>query len=444
MKKIIYSVIMLAMATFTMTSCEDVPAPYGFPEENGGEVNTPTVEPAGTGTEADPYNVAAALNIIKAMADGDVTENICVKGKISAIDDVSLDYGNATYYISDDGTTKNQLQVFRGMFLGGVKFTKTDQIKVGDEVVVKGKCKNFKGNTPEFDAGSSIISLNGNTPTAPDKPKTKFDPTGKGTQADPYNVAAVLQTFYNLEAGKTSDNEIYVKGKIVGAPQIDTGQYGNATYSIAQDGSEGDDKLLIFRGYDLGKQKFTDAAKIKEGDEVVVCGKVTNYNGSIQIAQGNYLVSINGGGGSSFKKTVDGNTLTIEDTSLSAMGDAPNLTLNLDGLGWADKQAENLSVSNSEFAISFEKGEGTTPPTYYASTKGVRMYAKNVLNLDCKGKKIKKIVFFCESAGGKNYVGNPQLTVENKDGKLVVCNDFSTTKGGMQLRIQKIVITYGK
>ena len=68
MKKIIYSMMALAMTTTVFTSCEDVPAPYSvtFEENTNTNTNTPTTPATGTGTEADPFNVAAALKYIDA------------------------------------------------------------------------------------------------------------------------------------------------------------------------------------------------------------------------------------------------------------------------------------------------------------------------------------------------------------------------------------------
>jgi hypothetical protein len=123
----------------------------------------PMADPTGTGTQTDPYNVAAALNLITPMADGQLTDEIYVKGIISKIQEVSVQNGNATYFISDDGSEDNQLEVYRGKYLNGADFTSASQIKVGDVVIVKGKCKNFKGNTPEFDFGNVLYSLNGQT-----------------------------------------------------------------------------------------------------------------------------------------------------------------------------------------------------------------------------------------------------------------------------------------
>ena len=52
------------------------------------------------------------------------------------------------------------MEIYRGFWFGGEKFTSEDQIALGDEVVVFGKVKVYK-EIPEFDANNKIISLNG-------------------------------------------------------------------------------------------------------------------------------------------------------------------------------------------------------------------------------------------------------------------------------------------
>lgn len=141
---------------------------------------TPTVEPTGEGTLASPYNVAKALAIIKAGTY--TTDEVYVSGIISQIDDIDTgNYGNSTYYISDDGKTSTQLEVFRGMSVNGEKFKSADEIKVGDKVVVLGKLTLYK-ETPEFAQGSKIVSLNGGTvePT----PEPTPDPVGENLIAN--------------------------------------------------------------------------------------------------------------------------------------------------------------------------------------------------------------------------------------------------------------------
>lgn len=138
---------------------------------------TPTVEPTGEGTLASPYNVAKALAIIKAGTY--TTDEVYVSGIISQIDEIDTEkYGNSTYYISDDGKTTTQLEVYRGLSVNGEKFKAADEIKVGDKVVVLGKLTLYK-ETPEFAQGSKIVSLNGNGGTVEPTPEPTPDPVGE-------------------------------------------------------------------------------------------------------------------------------------------------------------------------------------------------------------------------------------------------------------------------
>lgn len=123
------------------------------------------------------------------------------------------------------------------------------------------------------------------------------DPKGTGSQNDPYNVAAVSEYTRKLAANAQSPNDVYTVGYIVKVSDIDTsGNFGNATYLISDyaDGSTG--TFQIYRGYGLNGQKFNapGATLIKEGDKVLIKGKVTNYQGNTpQYAQGSSIVTIN-------------------------------------------------------------------------------------------------------------------------------------------------------
>ena len=164
MKKLFYSFLSLTIAALSLTSCEDVPAPYELPEDNnGGEIVAPS-DPKGTGTLEDPYNVAGAIKMIKGLETGANSAEVYVKGKIVSIKEINTtNFGNATYYISDDGTSKGQLYIFRSLGLENKKFT-TENIKVGDEVVVCGQFTNYMGKTPETVTNKSYLySVNGKT-----------------------------------------------------------------------------------------------------------------------------------------------------------------------------------------------------------------------------------------------------------------------------------------
>lgn len=116
-------------------------------------------------TEATAMTVAEALAWI---ADGeDDTTDQYVAGTITAITEVSSQYGNATYYIADAGNNAETLYVYRGRYLNNEGFTSdyvaTDpdncQIKVGDDVIIYGNLMNFKGDSPQIGQGNYIVKL---------------------------------------------------------------------------------------------------------------------------------------------------------------------------------------------------------------------------------------------------------------------------------------------
>ncbi len=121
--------------------------------------------PQGEGTLESPYNVGRAMEIILA---GTYTEDmVYTKGIISELgEDGRAQYGNYTFSISDDGTTTGQLLVYRCKYLNGKNFTTSDNLAIGDEVIVCGQLVNFKGNTPEIQS-CYIASLNGFMPEPP-------------------------------------------------------------------------------------------------------------------------------------------------------------------------------------------------------------------------------------------------------------------------------------
>lgn len=126
------------------------------------------------------------------------------------------------------------------------------------------------------------------------------EPSGTGTQADPFNVAGVIEYLGGLGADVPSPNEVYIVGYITSITETFGTQYGNATFEIS-DSQEGGNKFLCYRVLYLGNQKYSDASatNIKEGDKVVICGKVVNYKGNTPETQANgaYVYSINGTGG---------------------------------------------------------------------------------------------------------------------------------------------------
>jgi predicted nucleic acid-binding Zn-ribbon protein len=120
----------------------------------------------GAGTADDPISVATAVEKCKEIGETLSVAKYYVKGIISSINSVKTTYGTADFYITDDGQESDvKFRCFYCLYLGGEKFTAEDQIKVGDEVIVYGPMRNYKGNAPETGGNGAayIYSLNGQT-----------------------------------------------------------------------------------------------------------------------------------------------------------------------------------------------------------------------------------------------------------------------------------------
>lgn len=103
------------------------------------------------------YGVAQVNDVVDKGRGADTA--VYVKGVVSRIVEVSLQYGNATYYISDDGNEDSeQLLVFRGLFLDNQKFTALTDISVGDMVVVYGVVSKYS-DVNEMERGNYICKI---------------------------------------------------------------------------------------------------------------------------------------------------------------------------------------------------------------------------------------------------------------------------------------------
>lgn len=116
--------------------------------------------------EPEIISVAQALAAIKAVDKGDggtynLSGTYYVKGIVCRIQDISTQYGNATYWISDDGkySADGALQVYRGLWLEGGAFTKGDEFAVGDELTIAGQLMSYKGTPETAEKTAYVVSI---------------------------------------------------------------------------------------------------------------------------------------------------------------------------------------------------------------------------------------------------------------------------------------------
>ncbi len=448
MKKFIYSCLFLAMAAITFSSCEDVPAPYNMPTED----ETPEVQPAGTGTAADPFNVAGAVKYIE--DGGSESELKYVKGKVVSIEKFDASYGSMIYYISDDGTSTNQFKVYNG-YAGPnrTKFSGADALKAGDEVVICGNLIVFSG-TKEFQTGNYIVSLNGEGgTTTPDTPTT-----GKGSESNPYTVAEAIAA---IKAGAPT-SEVYVTG-IVSDVYFYSDQYKSLSYYISDDGKSKD--MQVYSGKGLNGADFTSKDDLKVGQKVTIKGiiKAFNKNGTdiMEIDKNSTIVKIEGegtGGEVTPKPDTpdtgngkitfadDHRTLTLENSKATA---GESVTFDFTAQNY-ENQTDMTTIKLSDgTTITFDANGEINGSKYYTSGTAVRVYKNNKIIV--KGtKEIAKIIFHCNAPYKKNGEtvncdGNETATINFSGKTATYTNVFTgTTGGGVQLRFSSIEIVYAK
>ena len=449
MKKIIYSLFVLAMAAFTFSSCEDVPAPYNMPTENESQ----KVQPAGTGTAADPFNVAGAVKYIE--DGGSESELKYVKGKVVSIEKFDESYGSMKYYISDDGTPTNQFYVFNG-YAGPnrTKFSGADALKAGDEVVICGNLIVYSG-TKEFQTGNYIVSLNGvGGTTTPDTPTT-----GKGSESNPYTVAEAIAA---IKAGAPT-SEVYVTG-IVSDVYYYSDQYKSLSYYISDDGKSKD--IQVYSGKGLNGADFTSKDDLKVGQKVTIKGIIksfTNKNGTeiMEVDKNSTIVKIEGegtGGEVTPKPDTpdtgngkitfadDHRTLTLENSNATA-GESVSFDFTAQNY---ENQTDMTTIKLSDgTTITFDANGEKNGSKYYTSGTAVRVYKNNKIIV--KGtKEIAKIIFHCNAPYTNkgetvNCDGNETATINFSGKTATYTNVFTgTTGGGVQLRFSSIEIVYAK
>ena len=446
------------MTAFTFTSCEDVPAPYDIP--NGGNGGGSTTEVAeGNGTVDSPYNPLAVVQYIKSLEAGvNSSDYVYIKGIVSSTKEISAQFGNASFYISADGTTTGtQFYVYRVKGLGNKNIASDDEVKVGDEVIICAKVVNYGGNTPETVQGEGYIySLNGKTEggTTPSTGQA----TGDGSKENPFNSVAANQMASKLASGEKTDKQYYIKGKVVSVKEAFSAQFGNASFYISDDG-KAEGQFLVFRTLYLGNEKWTeDKPNVAVGDEVVVCGSLTNYMGNTpETVQGEtYLVSLKSNGGGTetpdtpdTPEVADGLTLDTTNGIVTMMNtgvtEGNSIEVSVEDMNLTDDGETGTEVTTITLSdgtkIEFDGGGETYKPTYFKKYQSIRVYKNNGFTVTGKSK-IAKIVFTCD--GAKN-VGNKTATLTFSGNTATYKNVYTEEKGGgVQFRFKSVKIVYAK
>ena len=269
---------------------QDRKATVSFTSTSGSSTSTVTasVSQMGlSGTLTNPFSVADAIAYCQSLS-GATANNFFVKGKISKIIDKGEfgSYGNATFWISDDGVFNDDLskdfECYRVYWLGNKKWVEGNaQISVGDEVLICGQLTLHKGTAETNQNKAYIYEING----------VQDDANGIGSLIAPFNMAGVKAAIDNGVTGN-----VYVQGVV--SSIANNGQfsskYGNGTFWLSDDGTS--NEFEAYRVLWLGNKKWVDGDdEIAVGDKVILHGQVTKYGTTYETSSGKaYVYSVNG------------------------------------------------------------------------------------------------------------------------------------------------------
>ena len=284
----------------------------GEAPENGGD-NSGDDNGGTTPPPANPEGVitcAQAVEICQATGETATTETYTIRGYVTEmIESYNSQFGNATYWMADEKGGGKVLQAYRVKPVNAA-----DQaVKLNDYVEVVGTLVNYKGNTPEVNAGGTYTIITaadgGTTPPTPPTPPVG-DLVGDGTADNPYTVEDVI-TLNN-----TSKGPHYVKGFIVGQVNgasikggLDTeAPFVGSTNSDGTVATQGTNLMIASVAGDtinmvavqLPKGGLRDEFNLVDhpemlGVEVLICGSLEKYFGVPGIKSPTSIEVIGGG-----------------------------------------------------------------------------------------------------------------------------------------------------
>lgn len=308
-----------------------------------------SAEDNGDGSLDNPFNIAGVYEYINNSG----TESVYVQGIISSIADggeYGVQYGNASFFISDDGTTEsNQFEAYRVLFLGNKKWQEENtQIQVGDAVILYGKVTKF-GDTYETSQNNAYLySLNG-VSTVLDAPSIT------ATTSDSEKTITVT---WGAVSGATSyvvycDDQTYTAGQNETSHTFTMADFGTYSYKVVAKGSN----------IEVG---------ISETKEV-----------------------------------------TLNDPSVSFIN-VPSQSFTFSSLGYTNQAEVSTIAGTNNCSIVFNKGTNSNAPKYYTSGTAVRAYGGNTITITpAEGYKVCKIVITFGTSDGNNAITANMGTYNN-------------------------------
>jgi len=218
-----------------------------------------------------------------------------------------------------------------------------------------------------FTACSDVPEPDGYNPKQGDG-LTTYVPEGTGVTSDPYNVAGVLEATKDLAKGATTSTDIYTKGYVAEVGDFNS-SFGNITFYITDSPEGNSKKFYVYRCMGLGGEKFAAQTDLKVGDFVTICGKITNYNGTIEYTQGSKLVQLNDKTAAGGGNPADAIEVTCAEavTATNKLADNATSTETYAVTGYITEVVGSVSKNQQTFWMADTKDGGKVFEAYWAN-----------------------------------------------------------------------------
>lgn len=543
MKKLLYSLAAIVFTAFTLSGCEDVPAPYELPEDNNGSnEETPgeylheafatsmgkfkVITQMGTSWKID-FKTAKASGYDNNSKKNTPSESYLISPEInlSKSKGAYLKFEYIIQYMNRDGVdkvlitsnytgdpTKTEWEDITGKLTQGTDWTTFATYAKNLPAAYIGKDKvHIAFYYSATNKGSRTWEVKNVTvkegevtenPETPDEPKPDVLKPVNGTYinesfATSFGVFNAIKakglpwfidfktakaTGYDSGSKKTTPSEAYIVSKPMDMT-ASKGAHVSFEYILRYATFNGKPKegvanqVLVTDEYtgDPLTTKWTDiTGTLKEGIDWKPFYKFSANLPKEMQGKGKVVIALRYACNAN-SATWEVKNLTVKEGTVSEGGtpDEPSvtpdagesITIQAANMKFEDKKPATSYTYTDGTVITFGQGEGTTPPAYYGPNyAAVRLYAKNTMIIKAKKTIVSVSIKTTDGFKGKLYNGNDKAYMLNgttqvpikkvndtnvkfeplSNSTVTLVNDFTENKGGSQLRISAITITYAK
>lgn len=269
MKRSSLYISILLVAIMGMTGCRNDEYFPLSPEEDHYSEPVKTVDTTGMNIPAEAITVARAIEIGDSIGAGATTRTkYYIKGFIKKFGSKHADgmanYGNAIFYMTDGKTSGRDFEAYQVYGINGERFTSTEQLQVGDYVVVYSTITNYNSTIETPGKGEGYVYASNNPLAYEDfSPEIEIDTTGALSCQEAVDIAsghAVVIGYASTVSAKSGGQQ-------------------TVWMSDAMDGAK------VFEAYYCNVK-----GEVEVGDFIAVEGDLLVYNDIVEIKNGNMKV----------------------------------------------------------------------------------------------------------------------------------------------------------